>query len=247
MDQTNGNHGLPLPREDKIEQTVRLSVQAYRNYLEETNCSYFEFMLQQAKYMDKHWWLFQAFILLGLWCCALKPGGDLYFERCMAVMAPLFVVMAVPELWKNIRNRSMEIEGAAYFSIRQIYAARLTLFGMVDMVLITVFLLAASAALKVSFWNLSVQFLIPFCVSCGICFRILCSRSHLEYTAVLLCFVWTAVWFAVVSQTEFYLAAVGPVWAAILAAAALYAGFCAHRAVKNYRIYWEGNSSWSLE
>lgn len=64
----------------------------------------------------------------------------------MGTLAPLFVVLVLPELWKNRSSGALEIECTAYYSLRQIYAARMVLFGLVDLALLTLFFSAALLA-----------------------------------------------------------------------------------------------------
>ena len=91
----------------------------------------------------------------------------------MGVAGALFVILLIPELWKNRNCNSMEIEAAAYYSLRQIYAARLLLFGMTDVFLLTVFCLVSSFSLQIAMAELLTQFLFPMVVAACICFGIL--------------------------------------------------------------------------
>mgnify|MGYP006990195710 CR=1 FL=1 len=49
-------------------------------------------------------------------------------QRILGVVASLFIILIIPELWKNQTYQSMEIEATSYYSLRQIYAARMSLF-----------------------------------------------------------------------------------------------------------------------
>lgn len=80
----------------------------------------------------------------------------------MGTLAPLFVVLVLPELWKNRSSGALEIECTAYYSLRQIYAARMVLFGLVDLALLTLFFSAALLAGQ---------------ATCGTSSSIFCSRS----------------------------------------------------------------------
>ena len=54
---------------------------------------------------------------------------------------------------------------------KQVYAARMLLFGVTDIFFITLFLGAASAGLHYELSELVVQFLFPLCVTCLYLFR----------------------------------------------------------------------------
>ena len=45
--------------------------------------------------------------------------------RIMGISATIFVVLIVPEIWKNRRNGAIEIEQASYYTLRQICTARM--------------------------------------------------------------------------------------------------------------------------
>ena len=43
--------------------------------------------------------------------------------RIMGISATIFVVLIIPEIWKNRRNGAIEIEQASYYTLRQICTA----------------------------------------------------------------------------------------------------------------------------
>ncbi len=72
----------------------------------------------------------------------------------------------------------MEVEGATFFSIKKIYAARMLLFGMVDVCLLSVFLITSTFVLQIAFMDILIQFILPLNVKmAAICFRLLCSKG----------------------------------------------------------------------
>ena len=54
---------------------------------------------------------------------------------------------------------AMEVEGATFFSIKNIYAARMLLFGMVDVCLLSVFLITSTFVLQIAFMDILIQFI----------------------------------------------------------------------------------------
>lgn len=85
-------------------------------------------------------------MLVLLWWLLQSAGTAYEVQRAMGTLAPLFVVLVLPELWKNRSSGALEIECTAYYSLRQIYAARMVLFGLVDLALLTLFFSAALLA-----------------------------------------------------------------------------------------------------
>lgn len=54
--------------------------------------------------------------------------------------ASLFAVLIMPELWKNRNTGAMEIEGTTFYTLRQMYAARIMAFALADGFILGIFL-----------------------------------------------------------------------------------------------------------
>ena len=106
----------------KMERAVSGAKAAYYAWEENSTLSRGEFILQQAKFIKKRWWILQALVLVGLWAI-LKYGDSTYpVQRSIGLFAPLFALLILPEIWKNRTADAMEVECTARFSLRQIYA-----------------------------------------------------------------------------------------------------------------------------
>lgn len=92
----------------------------------------------------------------------MDPDFFLY----VGALAPLFAILLIPELWRNRHSASMEIEGAALYSLRQIYSARMLLFAMTDTLFLTVFCGLAACTTRATASELVTQFFFPLCVTC---------------------------------------------------------------------------------
>ena len=94
----------------------------------------------------------------------------------------------IPELWKNRSCHCIEIEEPSYYSLRQIYSARMVLFGIVDVFLLTVFCGTMIIGLHMEFTKLLVQFFTAMLVAACICFGTLCNRYITDETVtIILC------------------------------------------------------------
>ncbi|MDO4324164.1 MAG: hypothetical protein Q4C61_16745 [Lachnospiraceae bacterium] len=204
-----------MEENEKILQTIAAAKKAFYEGEQERLLSWPEFLFEQAGYIRKRWWLGQALVLLLLWWLLQASGSGHYVQRSMGVLASAFAILLIPELWKNRSSESMEIEGASYFSLRQIYAARMVLFAVVDVLLLGIFFGAATTSARMTIWEAVIQFFLPFNVTCCICFQVLCSRRFgSEYLAVVLCMLWVSVWEFVILREEVYAAVQVPIWAA---------------------------------
>ncbi|MCI9446461.1 MAG: hypothetical protein HFH36_03530 [Lachnospiraceae bacterium] len=228
------------PREEKIQEAVNRSKQVFFAAERERLLTYHEFLWAQLKTIRKRWWILQFLLLLALWAALAAGQEERYMQRGMGVMASLFVILVIPELWRNRSSQSMEIEAVSYYSLRQVYAGRMLLFGIADICLVAVFCQAATRGLNLAIAELVSQFLFPLSVTACICFGALCSRRCInEASAIALCVVWSAVWLFVVWNEGIYARVALPVWILLLglAIACLAAMIC--RTLKSCDEYME--------
>ncbi len=230
----------------RVRETVDRSLAAYRAHEARLPLKGWEFVWQQAGYVRKRWWLLQGAALLLLWL-ALRFGARAdSARRCVGVLAPAFGMLALPELWRNRSCGATEVERASRFSLRQVYAARLLLFGMVDLVWLSLFFAAASLGARVELGALIVQFFVPLNVTGCICFAALRARRFCsEGMAALLCGLWIAVWVLVVLDQELYERISEPAWCALLAASALWLLRGAAKLCRENPERWEGRAEWN--
>lgn len=195
-----------------------------------------EFLYQQAGYIRKRWWVLQGVVLVALCMLIRYMEGNSYEQRIMGVAAPLFGVLLLPELWKNRERNAMEVEGAAFYSLRQIYAARLFAFAMVDVLMLTAFFLVNVGGGQLVPEEIMLQFFLPLTVTCCICFRTLYSRRACpEVFAVFLCLLWSGIWLQVVLLGNLYDKVSVPVWYGVLVTAFCYLLYCIYRGQRNCR------------
>lgn len=227
-------------REDAIQRTIKMSKAAFYASEQNKRMRYHEFLEIQLKVIQKRWWIFQFLVLLTLWIALNSIQDEIYVKRSMGVVASLFVILIIPELWKNRSCGCMEIEAASYYSLKQVYAARMLLFGVADIFLITLFLGTASAGLHFELSELVIQFLFPLCVTACICFGILCNKyAFSEAAAIILCIIWSTVWLFVVLNENIYTMITIPIWYALLGLAIFFLVFSVYRVLRNCNKYLE--------
>ena len=99
----------------------------------------------------------------------------------------------------------MEVESATYYSLRQVYSARMLLFGIIDVFHYYGICGIASITLQLTLTDLLVQFLFPLVVTACICFGTLCNkRGFNEVVAVGMCMIWSAVWWLILLDERIY-------------------------------------------
>jgi len=211
--------------EEKVIQTIAVSKAAFLSGEVEQRVSPGEFLIMQSRLIQKRWWFLQGLLLafVCLFLCHMET--DYLIRRALGLAGPLFVILILPELWKNRNFDAMEVECTTYYTIRSIYAARLTLFAVVDLLLLSVFFAGASVFAKITVWEMLIQFVLPFNVTCCICFRTLyAKRIRSEALAMLLCILWTGVWAMLIMSNAVYSVISVPIWISALAASVL--GMC---------------------
>ena len=230
---------------DHLEQTIRAAKSAYCEAESVRPLTRFEFLMEQSRYIRKRWWILQGLLLAALGLMLIRADSSFYTARSMGIAGSAFAVLILPELWKNRSCGATEVEGAAYYSLRQIYAARLTLFAMADLLLITAFGGLAVTAGGVPVTDLAAQFLLPFNVTCCICFQTLYSRRmQSEIFSVFLCGCWIAVWVEIVLG-KLYDRITLPVWCGLLALSAVYLVFCVACGQRNLHKLLEAEPIWN--
>lgn len=232
--------------EERISKTISEAKKAYYMAESENPLSRIEFLYYQSKYIRKYWWFLQGFLLVGAWLFLKYSESSYYIQRSIGSVAPLFVILIMPEIWKNKNINAMEIEGTTYYSLRQIYSARFVLFALVDVILLSLFFAAASFTEKIMINELIVQFFVPFNVTCCICFSMLYSRKVMsEAFALLSCMIWAVIWGQIVLNDTIYQFISVPSWIAMLVLSALYLIYVIQKGQKKCREIWEVNTLWN--
>lgn len=228
-----GKADLCRPEQSKIEDTIVISKKMFYEGAERKEPYYFAFLYEQAAYIRKRWWVMQFMtLLLTGWSVQVLESGY-YMQRLLGILASLFVIMVIPELWKSRSYHVSEIENAAFFSLRQIYAARMLLFAFVDGIFLTVFTGILCLTKTVDIMEIVVHFFLPMIVTCCICFRTLCSRYiSSEYTACFLSMLWSVIWGLLIMEERVYRAVSRPIWLVLICAAVLYLTYSVRRVMR---------------
>ncbi|MCI7809933.1 hypothetical protein MR626_11760 [bacterium] len=232
--------------EEKIRQTIARSKEAFYECESALPLSHWEFLSLQSRYIKKRWWVLQGGLLTALLILLYLSESDFSIQRSLGVAAPAFVLLALPELWKNRNSSAMEVEGSTFYTLRQIYAARLTLFAGVDLTLLSLFFLGASYTGRITLWELMIQFLLPCNVTCCICFFCLYSAKHgSEGFSMLLSGIWTAAWELLLLNDSVYLTISSPLWCLLLALSIVFLGFSIWQGQRTWNRIWEVKPLWN--
>lgn len=235
------------PREEHICATVAAARASFLRAESEMPLSRTAFLGAQLALIQKRWWLAQA-LLLVLVALALPGLAEIaLMARGLGVTAALFVILVIPEFARNSSANAMEIEGTTHYTLRHIYAARLVLFGAVDLVILTGFCGALTLALQLSLATLVTQFLLPLVTTACLCFAVLSSpRAAQGAVAICACLFWSGVWWLIVASDGLYSQIALPLWLVLFALSLLALALFARRYLKHATEQWEGQPHGTL-
>ena len=228
-------------KEEKISETIKKSRELFILSEQQHSINYFEFLIAQFRLIRKRWWILQTLMLSLVFIILPNMQDKNSVLRILGVIGVLFVVLIIPEFWKNKSCDCMQIEGTCLYSLRQIYTARMIWFGIVDMFILTCFCITVHGKLGLATVELLVQFLFPMLVAACICFGTLCSNTQTnEGTTILFCLLWNTVWCFVILNETVYKAITFPVWCA------LFVYFIAFLAGALYKTIHDCNKCWEV-
>ncbi len=228
--------------EKKLRETIQKTKEVFILQEQKYAVSHLEFLINQFHLIRKRWWIFQALLLSMSAVLLPYMESKFYTTRSLGLIGVLFVVLIIPEFWKNKSAGCMQVEAACFFSLRQIYAARMFLFGIVDFGLLTVFCSVMSGKAHFALFELMVDFLFPAMVAACICFGTLYSNTMTsEGPAIIFCLLWSAVWWEVVRNEAVYKLITVPMWCVLFGiAVAVFIGAV-------YKTLHDCNKIWEVE
>lgn len=113
-----GKRAFIVPEEELIKETVQKSMNTFYEQEEQERLSYFDFFWVQLRVIRKRWWILQALLLMLMWELLFLSKASWDVQRGMSIVAAVFVVLIIPEIWKNRESNSIEIEAASFFSLK---------------------------------------------------------------------------------------------------------------------------------
>ena len=228
----------PTVREEHLRATVTAARVRFIQAEAETPLPFYAFLRSQLQLIHKRWWLAQGILLVVL-TLSLPNLTTFALCRSLAVAAALFVILLVPECAKNRTYACLEIEATTYYSLRHIYTARLLLFGLVDLALLTVFCCTAAWVCALPFFILLTQFLLPLTVTAGLCFAILADRRGNGPFAIVACLLTSGIWWLLLLNSSLYRLLTVPVWLTLFTGSLAFLAYVVHRWINESTKQWE--------
>lgn len=193
--------------------------------------SHAEFLYQQSKYIHKRFAIMQGLLLFALWMMLQLVESNFYIQRCLGIGSSLFAMFLLPELWKNRNTNALEIESVSYFSLRQIYTARIFFLALIDFTLLCAFTIPIALSERLQIEEMIIQFFLPYIMTCCICFRTLnMKKIGTETFSLFLCVIWCAIWTQIILNEKIYYAISLPMWLFMTVISIIYLGYCIYKA-----------------
>lgn len=227
------------PQEECIRLAIDACKETYFRKEQDHLLTYWEFLWGQLQYTRKRWWALQAGLLILAFQAIPNMDDYQYKMRSVGVIGCLFVVLMIPELWRNRETDSTQIEASCLYSLQQVYAARITLFGIADVALLTIFCFTLGH-MGFSLIEVLSQFLLPVTVTACICFSLLCGKSNVSETISLVaCLIFGGAWWLILMNDGIYTRIVPSVWAALFAMALMFLTLTVRKTIRTTNQQWE--------
>ena len=229
------------PSNEAIDKLVFKAKEFINSEENENRIGFIEFIALQIKIMKKELLFAQMLLLFfaGYWLSISKE--IVYMQRGLSVLAALFVIFIIPELWKNIENKSMEIEKSSLFDLRRVYAAKLIAFGLIDTGILTVFCVYAVEIQKILVVDLLGQFVFPIMISSIICMMAFSRKRYLnQFVTMIICLAANMGWMLIILNDNLYLKITPIVWILIFIMCALLLFYFIQKVLHDNTEYLEG-------
>lgn len=196
-----------------------------------------EVLKNQLPFLDRKLLLLQnlCFVLLLLIFRSLRDAaGEPFLYIPMTVSAPVFSLFMTAGCRREETCRIAELTGSCFFNYRQICILRMTLYGILNLLFLSILALFLRTNLQKSAVEAGIYFLVPFLMTGCVQFAILLTKagrsSHYGLTAGGL--FMTAGWAGAASVPGIYEPAALTAWTAVLLVCAVSYGIEAAAVLK---------------
>lgn len=152
-----------------------------------------QFLIGQFRFIKKRTWLFQLVVLAAA-ICYMKINSVNYessgkYLTMFATLTPFLLISQIEEMVKVYTNSMIEIELSTKNSLSKLITARMSILGMVDMIVLLIWLGFCAGQMNESLWDIGFSYymilygLVPYNVTL-ICYLALLTYAKKEYFAI---------------------------------------------------------------
>lgn len=221
-------YSVPSYDTKKMQQTIHLAQQAYRDRLLSKRIGFWEFIRMQVHFIG-HWvWFAQSALVLGfLFILRGYHFGHSDLQHILllfSAVSPIIAFVAFPELLKSYAHDMEEIESCTHFSMRKLMGARMLILGLADLFCLTVILAISTTHDGVFVLRMILYLFVPFNLTCCGCLTVL---NHVKskqggYYCGAICILCMAAFGGLSFVNKYYETATAGIWIAMFVLTLVY-------------------------
>jgi hypothetical protein len=154
---------LPEARDDRLEQLIDMAKLKMNHYESvDPSPSFLSFYLSQFSLIRKQVWILQFIIAIVF---AIMFAGKQELSNVvggMTTLIPLLFTTWTRELSRSFLYESAEVELSTRFTLRQVILSRMTIIGLIDLLIITITGAVASRVLLIEMTHVFIYLFVPF-------------------------------------------------------------------------------------
>lgn len=167
---------VPPYDRDKMQETIHLAKQAYKERLLSKRIGFWAFIEMQIRFIG-HWvWLSQAVLLfvalffLGRFRTNTADMQSVFL--LVSSFAPMVAFVGFPEMMKSYAHNMEEIEACTRFSMRKLMGARMLILALAALCSLTIILAASVTGDASLILRMILYLFVPFNLTCCACMTV---------------------------------------------------------------------------
>lgn len=149
-----------------------------------------QFFFDQCRFVRPHTWLLKAGLALLMAVClpGSITGSEIWFWTVVSLAGPLLCLINANDLGGFFQPGIIEIQMTAKYSLRHAFLARLTLFGVIDAIVIGAVSAVMTACGTAAAWQVLLYSTVPYLLMCTGCMVIF--QKVREESTLFCCAAW---------------------------------------------------------
>lgn len=221
---------------DHINQTVIASIEQF--YLSERThlLSHQDFLFFQLHLLKKRWLIIQTILMVSVYLFLKFSPETLYFSGALGIAACLFIIFMIPDLWRERNANASELISTCYYSLEHVYAAKMMIIGIYDLLLLSLFFLATGLTTKLTIYTLIIYFILPLTVVACTCFCLLSVKNSIgSFATICICVFASISLFLLTSISKIYQKISISIWIALVILSLIFLALSIYRLVHPLR------------
>lgn len=165
---------VPAYSEKALEETIckaRGIEGGSSRYLSSERMTMGQFFFDQCRFVRPHTWLLKAgmALLMAVYLPKSIEWSETWFWTIVSLAGPLLCLINANELWGFFQPGIIEIQMTAKYSLRHVFLSRLTLFGIIDVLVIGTASAVMGSSGAGAAWQVLLYSTVPYLMMCMGC------------------------------------------------------------------------------